>query len=205
MEGGSCHNNIPLKSTKLRSPSSGVTFDSAEIHWWGSGPYAVYTCSHRLQPTYLLIYTHTGRLPAVDSTDWCCTALNGPTSYPYCLLLIYLKVTGPGKATCHVDWTANEIYKSLCCLEFCINPPLYFLEYASILVAPGNLTGFSFFSRIISQIWSPMTASAFSACRRRYTPIVPWWWSSAMLHLMVQKTQPHNMLSFSPMLHSTCK
>lgn len=74
----------------------------------------------RQLPTYCihirtLIYTHTGKLPAVDSTDWYRSVLNGPTSYPQWPLSIYLKVTRRRQATCHGDWTANELWKHVLC------------------------------------------------------------------------------------------
>lgn len=88
------------------SPSSGVTL-------------------MRQLPTYCihirtLIYTHThtGKLPAVDSTDWYRSVLNGPTSYPQWPLSIYLKVTRRRQATCHGDWTANELWKHVLCNLF---------------------------------------------------------------------------------------
>lgn len=84
------------------SPSSGVTFNSAEIHDEATA-HILYTHTH----THL--HTHTGKLPAVDSTDWYRSVLNGPTSYPQWPLSIYLKVTRRRQATCHGDWTANEL------------------------------------------------------------------------------------------------
>lgn len=72
-------------------------------------------------------------------------------------------------------------------------------------VTPNHYSRLLCFFRTISQIWSPTTASIFSACPRRHTLIVLWWWSSAMLPLTAQKTQLHSMLSTSPMLRSICK
>lgn len=58
VESWSCNNNIPFESTRLLLPSSGVTFNSAEIHWWGNSPYTVYTYTHGLKHTHSHLHTH---------------------------------------------------------------------------------------------------------------------------------------------------
>lgn len=109
--GGSCHNNIPFESASLLSPSSCVTSNNAENHWRGNS-------THRHKRTFTL--AHTGKLPAVDSTDWYRSVLNGPSSYSHWPLSTHLRMTALVKArtTCHDDWMCCCVYQYLCCFVF---------------------------------------------------------------------------------------
>lgn len=127
---------MPFESAELSSSSSGVTFNRAEVLWWGSGPYAVYT--RRLMNTHP--FTHTGKLPAVDSTDRCCSALSGPTSYPHRPRFIYLKMTGQGKETCHGDRTAKLVFIKACAVLAFFLIIFRLLDVGFTLVARTNDT-----------------------------------------------------------------
>lgn len=194
VKGGSCQNKILEVGAKLLSPSSGVTSNRTGIHWWGRSLHTVHTCTRTQSRTF--IHTPAGRLPAVDLTDWYCSALNGPTSYPYRPPLNLfewvdeekLRVTAAGlQMTFIKDYAVWNFFSSFS-----------FKHVWIIIVIP-------LFYRIISQIWLPTTALTSSACQRRCTPTGLWWWSSATPLLMARKTQRRSMPTTFRMLHSTCE
>lgn len=96
---------------------------------------------------------------------------------------------------------------------FCIWSPLLpshspLLRWDFSLLGPV-ITIYSWYlpslSRTILQIWSPTTASTFSACPSGCTLTALSWWSSVTRPLMAQRTRLHSTPSTSRMLHSTCK
>lgn len=111
----------------------------------------LYRHTHTDSSTQTHIYTHTGKLPAVDSTDWYCVYSMAPLHIPTGPSPFIWKWLDEGKQEQHVTVigcvAANEFPQCSCCFAFSPIPPTLSVLSRSDFspVTPNNYSRLLFF------------------------------------------------------------